>query len=197
MEAHAPRLPGSRLSRKQFNAWLERLPASDGNHYELIHGRIVMTPPADFFHASIGSVINHRLRAHVERHALGRVLDASAGYDLPSGDTLEPDVSFVSKERLAAGPRPERGRHARIVPDLVVEILSRSTHRRDRTVKKTVYAANGVREYWLVDPDARQVTVLRRRDERFDQGVLCVAGAHVTSEVLPGLDLAVDDLFVD
>ena len=60
------------------------------------------------------------------------MLGSSAGYDLPSGDTLEPDVSFLSAARLAAGPAPERGRFLRIVPDLVVEILSDSTAKRDR-----------------------------------------------------------------
>ena len=52
-----------------------------------------------------------------------------------------------------------RGEFLRTVPTLVVEILSHSTARRDRTKKKAVYARNGVAEYWIVDPDARSVTV--------------------------------------
>ena len=63
-------------------------------------------------------------RQHLD---LGVVRGSSAGYDLPSGDTLEPDVSFMPKARYAAGPAPVRGRFLGIVPDLAVEILSKST----------------------------------------------------------------------
>ena len=197
MEAPRVEPPERRLSQEEFFAWLQEREPSDCNRYELIHGRIVMTPPADFFHASIGSLLNHRLRDYVDRLGPGRVLDSSAGYDLPSGDTLEPDVSFVSRQRLDAGPRPERGRHARLVPDLVVEVLSPSTRRRDRTVKKDVYAANGVGEYWLVDPEARTVTVFHRRGDGFDAGVTRGPGEEVASELFSDLVLAVADVLAD
>lgn len=193
MEAPPVDFPEKRLNQEEFFTWLEDLPPSDCNHYELIHGRIVMTPPADFIHATIGSILNRKLGDYVERRRLGRVLDASAGYDLPSGDTLEPDVSFVSRE----GPRPERGRHAKLVPDLVVEVLSRSTKKRDRTVKKDVYAANGVREYWLVDPDRQIITVFHRRGNAFDAGIACLPGGDVASELFADLALAVGDVFAD
>jgi Uma2 family endonuclease len=183
-----------RLNQREFARWLRTRPPSDVHHYELIQGRIVMSPPADPIHARLGALLGARLSAHVNREPLGLVLDASAGFDLPSGDTLEPDLSFVSAARLAAGPPLERGRFARVVPDLVVETLSRSTARRDRTEKKKIYARNGVREYWLVDPDERSITVFHGRNGEFDAGTR-FTGGRFRSEVLPKLRFDVARLF--
>ncbi|MGH7789496.1 MAG: Uma2 family endonuclease [Candidatus Binatia bacterium] len=117
----------TRLDRAAFRRWLTRRPASDLNHYELLDGRIVMTPPAGWPHGRIDATLAHLLRAHVAQHHLGIVLGSSTGYDLPSGDTVEPDVSFISSAQFAAGPSPTRGRFLHIVPTLIVEILAPST----------------------------------------------------------------------
>src|SRR5882724_7387745 len=147
------------FTQEEFRRWIEERRDAGLNHYELIGGRIVMEPPAGWPHGRIGTTLNRLLDEHVQANGLGIVLDASAGFDLPSGDTLEPDVSFISTQRFAAGPPPERGRFLGIVPNLVVEILARSTARKDRTEKKDIYERNGVDEYWIVDPDRQNVTV--------------------------------------
>lgn len=185
-----------RFTQQEFFEWLQRRPASDVNHYELIRGRIVTSPPAGWPYGSLGSRINARLFGVVEAHGLGVVQDSSAGYDLPSGDTLEPDVSFISKQRFAAGPAPVRGRFLGIVPDLAVEILSKSTARRDLGEKKEIYAQCGVTEYWIVDPDRRDVTVYRHADGRYGAGERVGAG-RIPSQVLPQLELTVEELFAD
>ena len=53
-------------------------------------------------------------------------------------------------------------------PDLVVEILSPATAERDRTVKLDLYAQHGVKEYWIVDPDAKTSMVLLRGEGGFE-----------------------------
>ena len=130
-----------------------------------------------------------------ERHNLGKVFGSSAGYDLPSGDTLEPDASFISHERWAAGPQVRRGQFLRIVPTLVVEILSPGTARRDRTEKKRLYETNGVDEYWLIDPEAREVAIFPRVEGRFDAGTRCNARQKLRSQVLPGFEISARTLF--
>jgi Uma2 family endonuclease len=185
-----------RFTQDEFRRWLDERPSSDINHYELIGGRIVMTPPAGWPHGRIGARLVMCIGPYVSAATLGIVLDSSAGFDLPSGDTVEPDVSFVSNERLAAGPPPERGKFLRIVPTLVVEILSRSTARRDRTEKKDVYAQNGVAEYWIVDPDARSVTVHVLGDGAYDAGRAFTSG-RVESATLPAVGVVVEDLFAE
>ncbi len=185
-----------RFTQQEFFEWLQRRPAADVNHYELIRGRIVMSPPAGWPHGSLGSRINARLYGVVERYGLGIVQDSSAGYDLPSGDTLEPGVSFISQARFDAGPAPVRGRFLGIVPDLAVEILSKSTARRDRGEKKAIYEQCGVGEYWIVDPDRRVVTVYHLGDAGYGTGERIRAG-RIASHVLPQLELTVEDLFAD
>ncbi len=177
-----------------FRRWLKARPASDLNHYELIDGRIVMTPPAGWPHGRLDANLSRLLGEHVARHGLGIVLGSSAGYNLPSGDTLEPDASFIAADRLAAGPRPVRGQFLAIVPTLVVEILSPATSRRDRTEKKTVYEHNGVAEYWIVDPAKQIVTVLSLRRHRYPSA-RPVASGPIRSRVLPRLRLSVEQVF--
>jgi Uma2 family endonuclease len=183
-----------RFDQKQFRRWLDARPASDINHYELINGRIVMTPPAGWPHGGVEAVIVSSLTRHVQNGKLGVVLGSSAGYDLPSGDTLEPGVSFISAKRFSAGPKPVTGRFLRIVPNLVVEILSPSTAHKDRIEKKNVYERNGVDEYWIVDPARKQVTVFRLGKRGYGAGTTVTAGA-IRSRVLPEFALSAQELF--
>jgi Uma2 family endonuclease len=184
----------ARFDQRSFLRWLRQRPASDLNHYELIDGRIVMTPPAGWPHGCIDAALGQLLREHVQRHRLGIVQGSSAGYNLPSGDTVEPDVSFISAARFAAGPRPEPGQFLAIVPTLVVEILSAATARRDRTEKKAVYERNGVAEYWLLDPAKRTVTVFCLRRRRYGSGRVYASGP-IRSRALPRLRATVEQVF--
>ena len=111
---------------------------------------------------------------------------SSAGYQLPSGDTLEPDASFISRERWAKGPQPRRGQFLKIVPSLVVEILSPATARRDRIEKKKVYETNGIDEYWLVDPRQREITIFHLTAGKYDAGRRFHSRQTLRSEVLAG-----------
>ena len=183
------------FDQKQFRRWLDARPASDINHYELINGRIVMTPPAGWPHGGVETALVVPLGQYVQRRKLGVVLGSSAGYDLPSGDTVEPDVSFIATRRFAAGPKPVVGKFLRIVPNLVVEILSPTTARKDRIDKKSVYERNGVDEYWIVDPARKQVTVFHRGKRGYGAGATVTTGA-IRSRVLREIDLSVKDLFI-
>jgi len=122
------------------------------------------------------------------------VLGSSAGYDLPSGDTVEPDVSYISARRLAAGPVPQAGQFVRIVPNLVVEILSPATSKRDQTEKKQIYERNGVDEYWIVDSRGKAVTLFHLGEGRYGNGQTFRRGS-VRSRTLPRLRLTIEKLF--
>ena len=167
----------------------------DVNRYELVNERIVMTPPAGWGHGEIEARVIRILGDFVERHSLGRVFGSSTGYDLPSGDTLDPDASFISHERWAKGLQVRRGQFLKIVPTLVVEILSPATARRDRTEKKRLYEMNGVEEYWLVDPDRREVTVFHLVEGQYDAGKRFSARQKLRSRVLPGFEVLTRSLF--
>lgn len=183
-----------RFDQKAFRHWLNGRSPSDINHYELIDGKIVMTPPAGWPHASIGAMIAGCLSHPVRKNKLGVVLDSSAGYELPSGDTVEPDVSYISAKRFAAGPKPSTGKFVRIVPNLIVEILSPTTSRRNRTEKKNLYERNGVDEYWIVDPSRKQITVFRLGKRGYGPGATMTVGP-IRSRLLPGFELSIKELF--
>ena len=182
------------FSQKEFRRWVERRPRADINRYELIDGRIVMTPPAGQAHGSIEIHLARFIGEHVAANKLGRAFGSSAGYDLPSGDTLEPDLSFITHARMAAGPQTGPNQFLRVVPTLVIEILSPSTGRRDRTEKRSIYERNGVDEYWIVDPPHRMVTVFHLDEGGYDAGTTFSSGI-VRSRVLPKLRLAIAKLF--
>jgi Uma2 family endonuclease len=182
------------FDQKQFRRWLDARPASDINHYELINGRIIMTPPAGWPHGSVETALVIPLGQHVQSRKLGVVLGSSTGYDLPSGDTVEPDVSFIAARRFAGGPKPTPGRFLRIVPNLVVEILLPSTARKDRIDKKCAYERNGVDEYWIVDPSRKQVTVFHLGKRGYAAGATFTAGP-IRSRVLPGFVVSAKELF--
>ena len=82
----------------------------------------------------------------------------------------------------------------RVVPDLVVEVLSQSTASYDRGEKKAIYERNGVREYWLVDWRRRELTIFHLEDGRFDLGTVFTETDQAKSAVLPGLEFGVREL---
>ena len=184
------------FTQDEFEEWLAELPQEDTNRYELLNGSLVMSPPATWPHANNGARIVRELGNCAAQNQSGEVFDSSAGYRLPSGDTLEPDVSFISTARLQSGPLPEQGKFLAIVPDLVVEILSPATAKRDRTEKKDIYERNGVDEYWLVDTDRRDVTLFCLVNGRYGTPLLFRVGDMLTSVVLPQLQLPVHTLFM-
>jgi len=184
------------LDAAEFAAWVEaRERLGDPDRYELLSGRVVVSPPAGWPHGEIEAAVATLLGAHVRGHNLGRTFGSSQGFELPTGDVVEPDASFVSHARWDAAPSPVPGKFLRVVPDLVVEILSTSTASRDRGEKKAAYARAGVLEYWIVDERARNVTVFLRAGDRFDAGRTFGEAERFASAVLPGLDVAVGALF--
>ena len=183
------------FTQKEFQRWLDERAASDLNHYELLRGRIVTSPPAGWPHGSIEANIVTALALFVRTHQLGLILGSSTGYDFPSGDTLEPDVSFLATARIKAGPTLQSGKFIRIVPNLVVEILSPATAQKDRTEKKALYEENGVEEYWIVDPKEREVTRYHHSGRRFGRGKVFTVRDIPRSRALPGFTLHVKEIF--
>ena len=179
-----------------FKRWVDNRPIHDINRYELASGRIIMTPPAAWEHAEIEAKVIGILREFVTNHHLGRIFGSSAGYQLPSGDTLEPDASIISRQRWAKGPQPRRGQFLKIVPSLVVEILSPATARRDRIEKKKIYETNGVDEYWIVDPRRREITIFHLAAGKYDSGRRFQSHQTLHSQVLVRLEIITRFFFV-
>ncbi len=108
-------------------------------------------------------------------------------------DIVEPDLLFISKER--AGIITEK--NIRGVPDLLVEILSDSTRRRDEGIKLERYDRCGVPEYWMFDPKGKTAKVYRRRGGklRLVADLSAAAGDVLTTPLLPGLTIPLAEIF--
>ncbi|HYO15786.1 MAG TPA: Uma2 family endonuclease, partial [Thermoanaerobaculia bacterium] len=165
----------------------------DGQRYEVLYGVLHVTPAPRPKHQRGVARLHLRLGSFVESNRLGEVLFAPLDVRLPAGisNPVEPDILFFRH-----GNRPgEEGSFFEGVPDLVAEVLSPRTRRRDRTIKLKAYQEAGVPEYWMVDPDARTVEVYVLKNGRYVE--LCRGGMGdvVWSAVVPGFRLKVADLF--
>ena len=163
----------------------------DDERFELLNGELVVVPAPRTDHQRVVIELATRLHRFVEDRGLGVVLPAPCDVVLSDADVVQPDLLFVATER-AHIILPENVRGA---PDLVVEVLSPSTAERDRTLKRTLFAKHGVREYWQVDPGARTVTVLRLAGADFEVDGVYGKGETVASPSLTGLDVPLDRLF--
>lgn len=132
-----------------------RLPTSGSTRYEVIAGELVVTPGPWMRHQRIVGKLYQTLVAFVEAERLGEVFLGPLDILFGVGDYLEPDLTFVRRDH--AHLLAERGIEG--APDLVVEVLSPSTAKRDRGVKLERYRVYGVPEYWVVDPEARTIEV--------------------------------------
>ena len=163
----------------------------DDERYELLDGELIVAPAPNSAHQRVDAKLGWRLAQFVEQRGVGQVFFAPYDVVLSETDVVQPDLLFISNE------------HAYIItsanacgaPDLVVEILSPSTAERDRTFKRALYARYGVREYWLVDPDAQTVTVLLLDDGDFAEVARYGAGQVLSSPTLAGFAANLDDIF--
>lgn len=149
----------------QLKVWsleeLHSLP-DDGNKYELIHGELFVTPAPTFHHQRAAFVLGTRLQPYVAAHGIGVVVLAPADVLTAEHVMVQPDV-FVAG--LIEGRQPASWKDVG-TPLLVAEILSPSTARADRQVKRRLYQRERVPEYWIVDVDARLLERWRPEDER-------------------------------
>ncbi len=169
----------------------------DDERWELIDGELInleeiMAPSAKEAHQRNQMILGSRMFFFTDEKDLGRVY---SDFDvvLSDTDTVRPDLLFVSKERLHIITAD----NVQGAPDLVVEIRSESTARRDWTVKRELYAHHGVKEYWIVDSDATTVSVLLLEDGKLNVAGVYVVGDTLTSTVLEGFSVALADIFQD
>ena len=164
----------------------------DGDErYELIDGELIMVGAPNEAHQTASVFLVSRMFMFAEERELGKVLHAPYDVILSDTNVVQPDILFVSNERAhIRTPANVQG-----APDLVVEILSPSSARRDWSDKFELYSKHGVKEYWIVDPENRVVWLALLRG-----GALEIAGTYgigdtVSSTVLAGFSVKVDDIF--
>jgi len=181
-------MPPPRDSAKLTRKDLSLLP-DDGRRHELIDGAHYVTPAPSRRHQSVSLRLTLAIGGFLQQHPVGQLLVAPFEVALSQyvHQTWQPDLLFVRAEREEILAE----RRATGAPDLVIEILSPSTRRRDRELKRKTYERFGVAEYWIVDPDAGTVRVLRLEDGEYrnERELSAANGDHLETPLLPGLTI--------
>lgn len=165
----------------------------DGLRHELIDGEHFVTPSPASKHQIILGNLYRLIGVYTHTTKCGVTLFAPYDIVFTTYDVVEPDLMYFSNARYA-GVVTEK--NAQGPPELVVEILSPGTRRRDEGLKRRLYERMSVDEYWTVDPAAESVRIYRLvngtyRETRLTRG----ENGALQTPLLPGLQISLDDVF--
>ena len=171
------------------------LDAPGDTRYELLNGELIMVASPNRNHQTASMNLGTEMNVFTRQNDLGWVFaapfDVLLEDDVDGLSVVQPDIIFVSKEREhIITPANIQG-----APDMVVEILSPSSRRRDWRDKLDLYERHGVREYWLIDPESRMLWIMRLRDGRLGIHRVCCEGDAAESAALEGFSVGVDAIF--
>lgn len=163
---------------------------NDGKRYEIIDGELFVSPAPSLAHQRIITNLVYYLVDFVKKNRLGEVFAAPCDVVFSRFDVVEPDLLYVSKARA----KILTAANVQGSPDLVVEVLSESTEKMDRTIKLKLYARFGVREYWMIDPAACSAEIYRAADGGLELARELTAQDNLDSPLFPGFALALKKL---
>ena len=183
--------PRTRLTNADYMAMTP--PANSGPRYQLINGELVEMSGASYAHQTFLVQLLIQLGMQVDSSGIGEVLIAPYDVHVDLFNTFQPDLLFVSSARQHIFNPDSLGITS--TPDVVVEILSDSTHRRDLNEKLPVYGANGVREIWIVDLDAATVTIHSGDGDTSTPVRTFATSDTLTSNAMPGVAIDLAPIF--
>lgn len=168
-----------------------RLTPPDSGNYELHNGQIIIMPTPTPRHQLFATNLSAELYIYSRRTQSGRVIAAPMDTVFTPNDVLQPDLLFLSTEKLhLIGAKKIEG-----APDLVVEILSPSNVAREMSYKKHVYEFSGVREYWVVNLEKQSVTQYENIEGEFFLRRVFQKTEILTSIILTGFETPLETLF--
>ena len=152
---------GTAVKRSIKFTYEDYLHFPEDKRYEIIDGEIYMVPSPGEAHQDVCANLAFVLRVFVKENALGKVYFAPLDVVFSETDVVQPDIMFISKERLNIITE----RNIQGAPDLIVEIISPSSDEyKDRVIKRKLYSKYGVKEYWLVDLEKKEVEVMSLKE---------------------------------
>jgi Uma2 family endonuclease len=159
--------------------------------YELYDGEVIVVTTPFPRHQRVAQHVGEVLMEY-ERQTGGLVFDSPIDIVFSEYDVVEPDVTFFRKERRHLVDMMAATRAA---PDLVVEVLSRSTEARDRGRKMDLLARFGVPEYWVADPVKNTLEIYALRGAAYEMTGMYDERQEVVSPTLPGLSFSAGRIF--
>jgi Uma2 family endonuclease len=169
---------------------IEQILKDDDNDYqiELQEGNILIMGPSDIESSEIGAEFIYLLKLWTNPRKLGRIFDSSGGFIMPNTDLRAPDVSFVSAQRLKRTVRD----FGNLVPDLVVEIKSKTDRVSKLEDKLKLFLELGAKVGILINPDELTVAVYRPNGKIT---LLTEDDKLTVSELFPGWEIAISELW--
>lgn len=167
----------------------------DLNIYEVIDGELFMAPAPTTKHQIVSINMERKLDNYVKKQDAGIILHAPIDVFLSTNTPLtivQPDIIFISKnnmsiimEKYIQGP-----------PDLVIEILSPATIRKDRITKMKVYALNNIKNLWLIDPEAQTLEAFELDDQKTYRLVTGISNnEEFKPSLFPDLTISLNELW--
>jgi Uma2 family endonuclease len=153
---------GMPAPQASWTAEMARALPDDGQRYEVLDGELYVSSAPGWSHQSIVQALFLVIHPYVEANALGWTRLSPSDVELSPKRLVQPDL-FVVPDTGAGQPRSWRDVKALL---LTVEVISPSTARTDRFMKRPLFQSAGVPEYWIVDGSARSVERWRPGDER-------------------------------
>jgi Uma2 family endonuclease len=185
-----PSNPGVKLTYDDFVHFPD-----DGKRHELIDGEHYVTPSPNTRHQRIVFNLTGLIWSFLQANRIGQAFGSPLDVVFSDFDVVEPDLLFVSHARREV----LTAQNVQGAPDLVVEVGSPSTRRRDELTKHRLYERFGVSEYWVVDPDLDLIKVFRLVEGRYTRTseLTLAAGDVLTTPLLPGLELSLASIFTE
>ncbi|MGH8904329.1 MAG: Uma2 family endonuclease [Egibacteraceae bacterium] len=156
---------------------------------ELIDGELIVSPAPRFRHQDVATELATELRLYTRVHG-GKACAAPLDVYFTHEDVVEPDVLFIRPEHQ---DRIEE-KFIRSAPDIVVEVSSPSTRHLELVRKRNLYERHGVPEYWYADLEHDCIRVYRLTDGRYGEPEILKGGDKLTSPLLPGFAVAVENV---
>ncbi len=182
--------PAARKRLWTFDEMVAELPESN-LPMELWDGEIIMSPTPTPSHQRIVLKLTRLLSEHVQAGKLGEVFVSPLDVILTARRVVQPDVFFIAKSRLNLVTD-----RVRCAPDLAAEVISAGSWKRDRVEKKGLYEQHGVREYWIVDPEAQTIEVFALERGAYKLFSKADLGETASSKLLSGFEITGSQLML-
>ena len=182
------------ITMKQANVrfnYDDYLQLPEDKRYEILGGELYGLPTPSTRHQRVSLELLVALMRHTEEGGLGEMFCAPCDVVFSADNVAQPDILFIGTERSGIiGEANIQG-----APDFVIEILSPKTREKDLTFKREIYARFGVREYWIVDPDAKTIEVLSWTVEGYRTEAFMAQAGTIGSPLFPSLNLRLSEVF--
>lgn len=176
-------------SKWTYERMIHELPQE--SRYEIRNFDLIDMPSPSFTHQNISRIVLKSFEKFIDEHQSGILIFAPFDVILDKGNTVQPDLLFISKENQEI--IKEKGVFGS--PDLVVEIVSKGSVIRDYIEKKEDYERFGVKEYWIIDPQNEALQVFTLDNTKYKTFSTAEEEGSVKSKILEGFELQWSNIF--